>query len=200
MPAILGIGALYLTIWPHELAHSAAAYFWGCKSNWWQTDMSWYLWGSLAGKVDWACLRAQSGAALGLTAFAGIAVNLTFLGLAFALLRSLSSAKNPWLFAGAVFWALANYAEAFSYLVLNTVWLKSDMETVVQESGISRGMWLGAGVLAAFLCAYWLRPAVRSAAELLTTRRMSSRAWRWAFTIYVMVVGVIMGAARISLM
>lgn len=31
--------------------------------------------------------------------------------------------------------------EAFSYLVLNTIVLKSDMKTVVYESGVSRWVW-----------------------------------------------------------
>lgn len=95
LPIMFGIGALYVTIWPHELAHSAMAYLWGCKANWWQTDMSWYLWGSLAGRVDWDCLGARKGLALGLTGFAGIAINLFFLGLAGVVARLSLPAANP---------------------------------------------------------------------------------------------------------
>jgi hypothetical protein len=200
IPIILGVAALYLTIWPHELAHSIAAYLCGCKANWWQTGMSWYLWRSLAGNVDWTCLAAQRGPALGLTGFAGIALTLLFLGLALLFTRVWLPAGHPWLFVGATFWALANYAEAFSYLVLNTLWPKSDMEAVVQESGITRWVWFGAGLLGAFLCGRALRTPVRTAAELLRSPRMSSRAWRRALILYVLVIGLVMGAARVTLM
>jgi hypothetical protein len=80
--AILSVAVLYATIWPHELGHSAAAFLFGCKSNWWETDTSWFLWGSWGGGIDYDCLRERGGPALGITEFAGIAVNLALLGIA----------------------------------------------------------------------------------------------------------------------
>jgi hypothetical protein len=197
--AILGVGALYVTIWTHELAHSAMAYLWGCKVNWWQTDVSWYLLGSQAGKIDWDCLGVQGGLALGLTGFAGVAVNLIVLGLAELFLRHSWAPGNRWLFVGVVFWALANFAEAFSYLVLNTLWLKSDMAVVVHESLVNHWVWFAAGLVSAIVFARGLLPAVHSAADLMMTPRVSSRTWVWAFINYALVVGLGMGVARIML-
>ncbi|HEX4803132.1 MAG TPA: hypothetical protein VFV14_06455, partial [Myxococcaceae bacterium] len=79
---LIAVGALYLTIWPHELGHSLVAYLYGCKANWWQTDTSWFLWGSQGGAIDYACLDRRGRAALGMTDFGGIAVNLILLALA----------------------------------------------------------------------------------------------------------------------
>jgi len=135
---------LYATIWPHELGHSVAAYLFGCKANWWQTNM--------------------------------------------------------WLFVGTVFWALANYAEAFSYLVLNTLWLSSDMNMVVLESGVDRWLWLAFGLAAAVFVWKWLLGPLRSAADLLESPRVSRRMWLGIFAGYVGAISVAMGAARIVLL
>ena len=202
---LLAVGVLYLTIWPHELGHSSVAYLFGCKANWWQTDMSWFLWNSRGGQIDYGCLRARGGAALGLTDFAGIIVNLAFLALAPLVgrwwrtdLRS-NGSRWEWVFLTTFLWALANYAEAFSYLVLNTILLKSDMETVVIVSGISRWVWLGAGFLLAVLIGRLLRQPALRAAVVLAAPRGSTRAWLRAFVLYVVVVSGAMGAARIIL-
>jgi hypothetical protein len=205
LPAtFLAIGALYLTIWPHELGHSGVAYLYGCKANWWQTDTSWLLWSSWAGPVDYPCLQAKGGAALGLTEFAGIGVNLVLLGLAPLLgrwwrPRPAPGSAGAWVLVATVFWALANYAEAFSYLILNTLWLSSDMKTVVLEAGVSRWAWLAVGLAAAVLVGRTLRGPLRSAAVLLEGARLSRRAWLVIFVGYVTAVSLAMGAARIVL-
>jgi hypothetical protein len=199
--ALLAIAVLYATIWPHELGHSIGAFLSGCKANWWQTDTSWFLWGSWGGDIDYDCLRAHGGPALGLTEFAGIAVNFLLLALALTVARSrrLAPPSREWVLVGSVLWALANYAEAFSYLVLNTIVLESDMKTVVFESGVSRWVWCGAGVLGAIACARLLAAPTRSAAAALATPRISSRAWAWLFALYTVAVGSAMGAARLVL-
>jgi hypothetical protein len=201
---VLAIGVLYLTIWPHELGHSALAYLYGCKSNWWQTDMSWYLWDSWSGPIDDDCLLARSGAARGLTAFAGIGVNFLLLGLAPLIGRWWHSdapkgSPGAWVFVGTVLWALANYSEAYSYLIVNTLWLSSDMETVVLESGVSRSVWCGLGVATAILLWRMLIAPLRSAAALLESPRTSGRTWLVILVIYVVVISLAMGAARITL-
>ncbi len=197
--AVLALGALYLTIWPHELGHSLAAYLCGCKANWWQTDVSWFLWGSWGGAIDYPCLQAQQGPGLFLTDFAGIVVNLVLLSVA-PVLGSWWDPKAPaWRFLPTVFWALANYAEAFSYLVLNTLWLKSDMETVVVTTGLSRWVWCAAGFCLAVVAGRALSGPVGRAASLLATPRLRAAAWRWALVFYVLVTGLAMGAARVVL-
>jgi hypothetical protein len=202
--AFLAIGALYLTIWPHELGHSGVAWLYACKANWWQTDTSWLLWSSWAGPVDYPCLQARGGAALGLTEFAGIGVNLLLLGLAPVLgrwwrPRAAPRAAGAMVRVATVFWALANYAEAFSYLVLNTLWPSSDMKTVVLESGVSRWAWFAMGLSGAVLIGRALAGPLRSAAVQLEGPRLSRRAWLVIFAGYVAAVSLAMGAARIVL-
>ena len=197
--ALLAVSVLYATVWPHELGHSAVAYLSGCKANWWQTDTSWFLWGSWGGDIDYDCLRARGGAALGLTEFAGIAVNLALLTLTLVVARSRRLGSSRWILVGAVLWALANYAEAFSYLVLNTVLLKSDMKTVVDQSGLSRWIWSALGVLGAVVFARTLAPPVQAAATLLATRHVPARMWAILFILYTAAVGSAMGAARLVL-
>jgi len=198
-PAILAIGVLYLTIWPHELGHSVLAYLWGCKQNWWQTKMSWFLWNSRGG-ADYQCLETRGASALVLTDAAGIAVNLILFGAALLLARCSRSQRYQWLFVGSVFWALANYSEAFSYLVLNTLWLKSDMQTIVTQSGVSRWVWLFVGVAGAVVCGWALLKPTQGAAELLQSTRLSRRAWLSVFALYVTAIALTMAAARIVLM
>jgi hypothetical protein len=97
------------------------------------------------------------------------------------------------------FWALANYAQAFSYLVLNTGWLKSDMETLVIESGINRWTIFLVGLVSAIAVGRVLRPIAQKAAAMLATPYRSERLWCFRFVLYVALVGVVMTAARVRL-
>jgi hypothetical protein len=122
---IIAIAVLYPTIWPHEVGHGVAPYLYGCKKTFWQTDASWYLVSSWRGKdIDEACMHQRGHAALAWGAFGGIAVNLLLLVILIPILRlSLAKGARSWWFVALFLWALANYAEAYSYLVLNTAWL-----------------------------------------------------------------------------
>ncbi len=201
--AVLGLTALYLAIWPHEVGHSLVAYLFGCKANWWQTSVTWFLWNSRGGAIDYDRLAARGGSGLGLTSFAGILVNLFLLALAPVVGRwwrpDFDSTGRSWLFLATFFWALANYAEAFSYLVLNTIWLKSDMAVVVTESGMSRWIWLGCGFLGALLIGRWLNKPAHKAAATLASREVSDRVWMGCFAGYVGIAATVMAIARIRL-
>lgn len=202
---VLAIAALYLTIWPHELGHSTTAYLYGCKANWWQTGMSPFLWNSRGGDIDYTCLQAKGNMALIATDGAGIVVNLFFLAIAPLLGRwryNISETRKgtrQWVFLGTFWWALANYAEAFSYLILNTLWLKSDMETVVHASGTSQWLWFAPSVLLALLIGLALRGSARRAATIVANSESPGPATRLLFPLYVVVVSAAMAAARIIL-
>lgn len=201
----IAIGVLYLTIWPHEVGHSATAYLFGCKASWWRTDFSWVLWGSFSGAYEPGCLEQRGAAAVALTAFAGSGVNLLILALAPLLggwmradpTRS-SAARQGW-FLTTFWWALANYAEAFSYLVVCMLWLKSDMLTLVEATGVSRWIWLAGSLPLAALTALWLRRPARTAAAILDAPGPPRRATPLLFVLYVVLVGGAMVAARVLL-
>jgi hypothetical protein len=196
---LLGGAALYLAVWPHELGHSIVAYLLGCKTNWWRTGTTWLLWNSQAGDVDRACLcRKGAGASL-LTGSAGVTVNLSILVAAALLARASWTTRRPWLLLGALLVALANYAEAFSYLVLNVLWLKSDMATIVTASGLGRGPWLAFGLLAAVAAGSWLAGPTGRAADLFQTPGLPKAGWQSFFVGYVAATGLTMAAERILL-
>ena len=138
---VLAGAAVILAVWPHELGHAGSAWLLGCKADSWRTGTRWFLWGSQGGAIDFSCLARRGRGAQAVTALAGIAVNLIQLGMAPILgawwKPATETRRTLWL-AATLLWALANYAEAFSYLVLNSLWLKSDMAAVVTATGISR--------------------------------------------------------------
>ena len=198
---IIAVAVLYPTVWPHEVGHSVAPYLYGCKKTFWQTDTSWFLLSSWGGKdIDDDCLQRRGHAATAWTAFGGVAVNLVLLfGLLSVLWTLRRKAASSWWFVTLFFWALANYAEAFSYLVLNTAWLKSDMETLVSASGINRWIIFFVGLALAIAMGWVLRPIAQQAAAMLATPGSSERLWRFRFVLYVALVGIVMTAARVGL-
>jgi hypothetical protein len=198
---IIAVAVLYPTVWPHEVGHSVAPYLYGCKKTFWQTDTSWFLLSSWGGKdIDDNCLQRRGHAAAAWTAFGGVAVNLLLLFVLLPVLwRSHQKVASSWWFVTLFFWALANYAEAFSYLVLNTAWLKSDMETLVTESGINRWIIFLVGLVLAVAMARVFRPIAQKAAAMLATPNSSERLWRFGFVLYVALVGAVMTAARVAL-
>lgn len=197
----LAVAMLYPTIWPHEVGHGLVAYLYGCKATLWQTDTSWFLLSSWGGKdIDDHCLTLRGHNAVALTALGGILVNLLFLLLLVPILWVWhKSVKSSWPFIALFFWMLANYAEAFSYLVLNTAWLKSDMEVVVTAWGVSRWIWFSLSLALAIGLLPLLKPIADKAAAMLSTRPELQPIWLSRFALYVALVGIVMAAARIGL-
>jgi hypothetical protein len=201
--ALLAVSAVYLAVWPHELGHASVAWLYGCKADAWRTGTRWYLAGSLAGAVDEECLAHRGGGAPAFMALAGIAVNLLMIGLAPILGRwgrwRLPAQPVRWGFIATLLWALANYAEAFSYLVLNTLWLKADMRIVVPASGVNRWVWTAAGLILGAFIARALTGPVKKASAALAGPDISERLWRRAFTGYVLAVSLAAMLSRIFL-
>jgi hypothetical protein len=198
--ALLAVAAVYLAVWPHELGHASVAWLYGCKADAWRTGTRWYLAGSVAGAIDEECLARRGGGASAFMALAGIAVNLLMIGLAPILGRwRLPAQPVRWGFIATLLWALANYAEAFSYLVLNTLWLKADMRIVVPASGVSRWVWTAAGLIFGALIARALTKPVKKASVALAGPGISERLWRRAFAGYVLAVSLAAMLSRIFL-
>jgi hypothetical protein len=204
---VLAIAALYLTIWPHELGHAIGAWGFGCKASWWKTDLSWFLWGSFSGTTaeDERCLQGAGAVAQAVTSGAGMVVNLVLMIGALVAARWM---RDRWqargaaglILVAAVWWALANYAELFSYLLLNTLWLKSDMQVLVEKTGVGRWIWFTGGLLAAVWLVPVLRGCAREAAAWVGTGPRPPRWYALApFVLYVAMAGAVMAWARIRL-
>jgi hypothetical protein len=189
--ALLAVAAVYLAVWPHELGHATAAWLYGCKADAWRTGTHWYLAGSQGGAIDEECLVRRGGGAVAAVAFAGIAVNLFLAGLAALGARWPQSGFGVrWGLIATLLVALANAAEALSYLVVNTLWLKADMQIVVAATGVSRWIWIAAGIILGVLTARALAGPARGASETLAGPGISARLWRWAFAAYALAVGL----------
>jgi len=198
--ALLAVAAVYLAVWPHEIGHATAAWLYGCKADAWRTDTHWYLAGSQGGAIDEECLARRGGGAAAAVAIAGIAVNLLLAGLAVLAVRWRQSGSGVrWKLIAALLVALANGAEALSYLVLNTLWLKADMRIVVAASGVSRWIWTAAGLILGAVIARALAGPIHKAATALAGPGISERLWLWAFAAYALAVGLAAMFSRILL-
>lgn len=193
--ALLAVAAVYLAVWPHEIGHASAAWLYGCKADGWRTGTNWYLAGSLGGPIDEECLAHRGGGAQAVMAFAGIAVNFLLIGLAPLFGRWWLPARTAkggvrWSLVATVLWALANAAEAFSYLVLNTLWLKADMQIVVTAAGAGRWPWTVAGIVLGTVIARALAGPIRKASAALAGPGIPERLWRWGFAGYPLAVSL----------
>jgi hypothetical protein len=198
---LFGLLALYAAVWPHELGHAASAWWLGCKADPWRTATEPLLWGSGGGAIDAGCLAARGPAAVAVVASAGVAANLLVLILAPLIGRWWRDPRalrpaGRWVFVLTLLLALANAAEAFSYLVFNTLWLRADMRLAVGAVG-GRWGWFAAGVLGAVLAAGALRRPVQRAAEVLASPPLPAGLFRLGFVLYAAAVAVAATVERI---
>lgn len=172
------------------------AWLYGCKADPWRTAVRWTLAGSQGGDIDGACLARRGGGALGRMAFAGIAVNLLLVALAPLFGRRRRTTGTWSLFT--LLWALANAAEALSYLVLNALWPAADMHLVIDAAGVGRWPWIAGGILLGLILARALRAPVAKAAEALASPGLSAVFWRAALAAYPFAVGAAAVASRLA--
>jgi hypothetical protein len=194
--------AVYGAVWSHELGHALAARLAGCRAGWWPSGVTPWLAGSRPAGIDAACLAARGRGAVAGVALAGIAANLALLAAAALAARgpagSNTDRRRRWGRTFRLFFlllALANAAEALSYLVPNALWPRADMATAIAAAGLGRLPWLAAGLAATALAARALRVPMCEAAEALATPALPARAWRWGFLLYALAVA---GAAMAS--
>ncbi|MEA2691011.1 MAG: hypothetical protein QOJ16_398 [Acidobacteriota bacterium] len=131
--------------------------------------------------------------AVAAVALAGIAVNLLCAAGAGGFSRR---CRGDWPLVATLLFALAHAAEAFSYLVLNTVWLRADLRLAVGAVG-GRWAFLGAGLAGTLGVSWWLRRPVRAAAERLASPRLPARFYRFAFALYAIAVALAAAVERI---
>lgn len=193
--ALAGVLAVYAAVWGHELGHAASAYLIGCKADPWRTGVTPFLWGSRGGAIDETCLARRGSRAVAAVALSGIALNLLCVGIAGLASRW---ARRRWSLVVLLLWGLANAGEGLSYLVLNTIWLRSDMAAGVGALG-GRWIFLGAGLLGAAAVAGWLRGPVRTVAGQLASPGAPAGLFRLAFALYAMTVAVVAAVERIAI-
>lgn len=131
---ILGYLALYWTIWLHEVGHSYMYKKYGCKKeNFLQVNVPYYLFFSTPMPIDSEKSNELSKKQVFNISIAGVAVNL-FLGLitslALIFFPITSEVNLILLYSFAVF----NFTEAATYLVINNIFLTSDMKGVAAYS------------------------------------------------------------------
>lgn len=131
---ILGYLALYWTIWLHEVGHSYMYKKYGCKKeNFLQVNVPLYLFFSTPMPIDLEKTKELNKKQVFNISIAGVTVNL-FLGLVSSLvlvfLPITSEVNSILLYSFAVF----NLTEAATYLVINNIFLASDMKGVAAYS------------------------------------------------------------------
>lgn len=172
LAALVTLSVLYPTIYLHELAHAATAVALGCKADGLAVDMSPILVWSFGGDIDYACLAAGPAWATAAVDGAGTAINLLlmFAGWGLAGIAAKRTRIALWLHA----FALANYVEAFSYLVANTAIPRSDMLAVLAYSGIHNLVFAAAATAAAVAVGRPLFGALVAVARRLIPPRRAS--------------------------
>lgn len=161
---LLFVAALYPTVWLHEIAHSIVAYSFGCKENWWSTDITPYLYRSFGGDIDYACLTNAHVFATAAVDTAGVVANLAAMGS--ALLISTAS-RGMWLKAWLLSFAAMNHIEAFSYLTVNVFLPRSDMIALIKI--LPFHPWL-LGVASTILCVIIIKPIFARLSAHMATR------------------------------
>ena len=131
---ILGYLALYWTIWLHEVGHSYMYKKYGCKKeNFLQVNVPLYLFFSTPMPIDLEKTKELNKKQVFNISIAGVTVNL-FLGLVSSLVLVFvpitSEVNIILLYSFAVF----NLTEAATYLVINNIFLASDMKGVAAYS------------------------------------------------------------------
>ncbi len=131
--------ALYLTIWMHEVGHAVAYWKFGCKASPWKVRVPIYLFGSTPAPVNEDCASHLGSRQQVIVAVSGVAVNCLFgIPVLVALLLVGSLPAIPVLYVSLYGFAFAHLLEAGSYLVVNTLFLGSDMALLVEHAPRSR--------------------------------------------------------------
>jgi hypothetical protein len=202
-PAVAAAAAVCGAVWPHELGHALAARLLGCRAGWWPSGVTPWLAGSRPGGIDAACLAARGRPAVAAVALAGIAANLALAAVAAVAARGPArSVVYRWRRFGRalrlffLLLALANAAEALSYLVPNALWPRSDMATAIAAAGVGRLPWLAVGLALTAVAVRALGAPIRDTAAALDSPSLPARAWRWGFVLYALAVGAAAVASR----
>ena len=156
---ILGYLALYWTIWLHEVGHSYMYKKYGCKAeSFLKVTVPFYLLFSTPSPVDENKTNSLTKKQVFNVCIAGVTVNM-FLGIISTLTLSFVNMTSEVNLILLNFFALFNLTEVASYLIINNMFLSSDMKGV---ASYSKGLRIAAfivGLIAIAIIAFLLYKA-----------------------------------------
>lgn len=127
---LLGYLALYLVIWSHEVAHAIMYRRYGCKANPLDVHVPLYLLFSTAAPIDEKRAQGLGTKENYYIGVAGIFLNLAFGIPLFLVLYFSNFSPDSLLYSFAQLFAIFHLLEATTYLVINNIFVSSDMTTV----------------------------------------------------------------------
>ncbi|MCB0649065.1 MAG: hypothetical protein KDC49_20485 [Saprospiraceae bacterium] len=116
--AAISYGAVYCTIWFHELGHAMVYWFYGCKSNLFDLHVPFHFGGSNPYPIIEACADQMSKAATIWSSLNGMVFNVLMI---FAGTYLLKKTLGPLLSWFIIVLVCTNYLEIISYLTLCNV-------------------------------------------------------------------------------
>lgn len=128
---IISYAVMYVAVWLHEIGHSIFYYKYGLKDSWIRVKVKPYIFFSTPGNVDvdaWSALSDKQYLAI---AYAGIAMNAIWAGVAGATLACVDITNQYIALALWMFLSL-HLGEIFSYLFAGSIYVVSDMQIISQ--------------------------------------------------------------------
>ena len=156
---ILGYLALYWAIWLHEVGHSYMYKKYGCKSeSFLKVTVPFYLFFSTPMPIDVEKASVLNKKQIFNVSIAGIAVNM-ILGVVSTIILSFTTIENEINLTLLYFFAVFNFTEAATYLVINNIFLASDMKAIASYSKIVRIVGFIIGIVASASIIYLIATA-----------------------------------------
>ncbi len=134
---VLAYTTLYSAIWLHELGHSIAYHYFGCKTNLFHLHVPVHFANASPNPIDEICANALANWQQFYVSMAGIAMNL-ILALGVGLLWSNRTINNKWVFFWCLFFLVSNLTEAATYLTISNIKLSGDLVGVHQYNPLLR--------------------------------------------------------------
>lgn len=145
---ILGYLALYWTIWLHEIGHSYMYKKYGCKKeSFLKVTVPFYLFFSTPMPVDEEKASHLTKKQVFNVNIAGVTVNM-FIGVISTIVLSFVTITNEINLTLLYFFAVFNLTEAATYLVINNIFLASDMKGIASYNQKLRVVAFIIGILA----------------------------------------------------
>lgn len=128
---LIGYCVMYLVIWLHEIGHSIVDYKYGVKDSIFKVNVKPYIFFSTPGDLNldvWNSLQTKQYVAV---AYAGIVANAIWAAIT-GIVLYLVTINNTYLLMALWLFMTLHMGEIFSYLLIGSIYLVSDMEIIAQ--------------------------------------------------------------------